>query len=549
VAQVIAEVSRTFNEYLLLPNRTRTDCTTEAVDLRVPLVRHLVGEASAIELRAPFTSAIMQAVGSPELAIARAREGGLSFIHHNQSIEEQAAAVRRVKNFKAGFVTSDTNVRPDDTLRHLDGVMRRTGHSTAAVTHDGTAGGRLLGLVTSRDFHPQRHDLDGPVRDRMTAVAELPCADGDITLTEANARLWDERLDCLPVLNADGHLQHLVFRSDYTDNKRFPHQVVDAAKRLRVGAGVNTHDYRERVPALLAAGADALCFDSSDGYSDWQAQALNWVKKHHPEIPIGGGNVVDGEAFTFLAEAGADFVKIGVGGGSICITRDQKGIGRGQASAVLDVAAARDAFRDRTGEYVPICSDGGLVHDYHVALALAMGADFVMMGRYFARFDQAPGAKLPTRDGFVKEYWGEGSNRARNWQRYGQRGPGGQAGQAGQAGQSDPTGPNGGGGPNRDGGTNGDGSPNSHGDPNNDAGQDNQGLVFEEGVDGYVPYAGDLHDGLAVTVAKLKATMVSCGAASVPDFQSTARLTLVSEQSFQESHATVAVRDTPTTLA
>lgn len=492
MAEIIAEVSRTFNEYLLLPNRTRSGCSAETVDLRTPLVRHVPGETPAIELLAPFTSAIMQAVSSPELAIALARDGGLSFLHHNQPIEDQVAAVRQVKNFKAGFITSDTNVRPDDTLGHLADVMRRTGHSTAAVTEDGTATGRLLGMVTSRDFHPQRHPLDHPVGSRMTPIAELPNAGPDVTLSEANAQLWDRRLDCLPVVNEKGHLQHLVFRSDYTDNKRFPHQLVDDDKRLRVGAGINTHDYRERIPALLDAGADVLCFDSSDGYSDWQRDALTWAKKHHPEIPVGGGNVVDGEAFTFLAEAGADFVKVGVGGGSICITRDQKGIGRGQASAVLDVAAVRDGFRERTGQYVPICSDGGLVHDYHIALALAMGADFVMMGRYFARFDQAPGAKLPTRDGYVKEYWGEGSNRARNWQRYGQ------------------------------------------GDR----------LAFEEGVDGYVPYAGDLNAGLALTTAKVKATMVSCGSMTLPEFQATARLTLVSEQSFQESHANVVLRDT-----
>lgn len=495
MAQVIAEVSRTFNEFLLLPNRTRIDCSPAAVSLRTPLVRHIAGEAPAIEILAPVTSAIMQAVGTPDLAIALARNGGVCFLHHNQPIADQAAAVGQVKNFKAGFVTSDTNVRPGDSLGMLAELMRNTGHSTAAVTHDGTATGRLLGLVTSRDFHPQRHDLTASVSSRMVAIADLPHATSDITLSEANARLWDERLDCLPVLDPGGHLQHLVFRSDYTDNKRFPNQVVDAAKRLRVGAGINTHDYTERVPALLDAGADVLCFDSSDGYSDWQAQALTWVKKHYPEIPVGGGNVVDADAFTFLAEAGADFVKVGLGGGSICITRDQKGIGRGQASAVLDVAAARDAFRERTGEYVPICSDGGLVHDYHLALALAMGADFVMMGRYFARFDQAAGAKLPTRDGFVKEYWGEGSNRARNWQRYGQ-------------------------------------------------GVDS--LLFEEGVDGYVPYAGDLTEGLAVTLAKLKTTMVSCGATTLPQFQATARLTLVSEQSFQENHASVILRESPT---
>lgn len=494
--EIIAGVSRTFNEYLLLPNRTAVDCSAAVVDLRAPLVRHAVGQVSAIELRTPFTSAIMQAVSSPALAIALARNGGLGFLHHNRPVDEQVADVLTVKNFKAGFVVSDTNIRPDDTLGHLKEVMSHTGHTTAAVTENGTATGQLLGLVTSRDFHPQRHDPEAPVSSRMTPIAKLAHATEDVTLSEANARLWDERLDCLPVVGERGHLKYLVFRADYTDNKRFPVQLVDAAKRLRVGAGVNTHDYQERVPALVEAGADVLCFDSSDGYSEWQADALRWVKKHYPEVPIGGGNIVDGAAFRFLADAGADFVKVGVGGGAICITRDQKGIGRGQASAVIDVAEARDAYCAETGQYVPVCSDGGLAHDYHVALALAMGADFVMMGRYFARFDQAPGAKVPTREGFVKEYWGEGSNRARNWQRYG---------------------------------------------------QGVQGLLFEEGVDGYVPYAGDLSEGLAVTIAKLKATMVSCGATTLPRFQSTARLTLVSEQSLQESHATVMLREAPGT--
>jgi IMP dehydrogenase len=500
VAQIIAGVSRTFNEYLLLPNRTARDCSAAAVDLRAPLVRHAAGETSAIELRVPFTSAIMQAVSSPELAIALARNGGLGFLHHNRPVDEQVEDVLTVKNFKAGFVVSDTNVRPADSLKQLNEVMTRTGHSTAAVTEDGTATGRLLGLVTSRDFHPQRHDPDAPVSSRMRPITEIAHAAEEVTtLSEANVRLWEERLDCLPVVDAQGHLKHLVFRADYTDNKRFPAQSVDSAKRLRVGAGVNTHDYRERVPALVEAGADVLCFDSSDGYSDWQAEAVSWAKTQYPNVPIGGGNVVDGEAFRFLAEAGADFVKVGVGGGAICITRDQKGIGRGQASAVLDVAEARDAYCAETGQYVPVCSDGGLAHDYHVALALAMGADFVMMGRYFARFDQAPGAKVPTREGFVKEYWGEGSNRARNWQRYGQ------------------------------GAT--------------------QALLFEEGVDGFVPYAGDLSEGLASTIAKLKATMVSCGATTLSRFQSTARLTLVSDQSLQEGHSTVMLRETAGTAS
>lgn len=492
MARFVPEVSRTFNEFLLLPNRTTADCSPERVDLATGLVRHRRGEPSAIRLSIPYTSAIMQAVSSPELAIALARAGGLSFLHHNQPIEEQAAAVRQVKNFKAGFVVSDTNVAPTDTLRALRAVMERTGHSTAAVTEDGTAGGRFVGLVTSRDFHPERHNLDSPVSERMTPVESLAVATADVTLSGANTRLWEERLDCLPVLDGQGRLRHLVFRSDYSAHKRFPKEVIDAEKRLLCGAGVNTHDYEERIPALIEAGADILCFDSSDGYNDWQGDALVWAKKHYPDTPIGGGNVVDGEAFTFLAEAGADFVKVGIGGGSICITRDQKGIGRGQASAVIDVAEARDAYREQTGFHVPICSDGGLLHDYHITIALALGADFVMMGRYFARFDQAPGRKIRMGDGYYKEYWGEGSSRARNWQRY-------------------------------------------------DQGEDT--LVFEEGVDGFVPYAGDLTHALDLTTAKIRATMASCGAADLPTFREVARLTQVSQQSYEENFASVMLRD------
>jgi IMP dehydrogenase len=492
MAHIVPEVSRTFNEFLLLPNRTTEECSPERVDLSADLVRHRSGEPSAIRLGVPYTSAIMQAVSSPELAIALARSGGLSFLHHNQSIEDQAAAVRQVKNFKAGFVLSDTNVQPSDSLRTLRQLMERTGHSTAAVTDDGTPRGKLIGLVTSRDFHPDRHDLDSPVTERMTPLSTLTIGGAEVTLSEANTRLWEERLDCLPIVDADGRLRHLVFRSDYSDHKRFPSEVIDAEKRLRVGAGVNTRDFAERIPALIEAGVDVLCFDSSDGYNDWQADALVWSKKHFPDTPIGGGNVVDAAAFTFLAEAGADFVKVGIGGGSICITRDQKGIGRGQASAVIEVAAARDAYRERSGFHVPICSDGGLIHDYHIALALAMGADFVMMGRYFARFDQSPGRKIRMGDGYYKEYWGEGSSRARNWQRY-------------------------------------------------DQGSDE--LVFEEGVDGFVPYAGDLADSLALTTAKIKATMASCGANALPRFREVARITQVSEQSYQENFASVMLRD------
>lgn len=268
MVEIVGGVSRRFNEFLLLPNRTRAD----GVQLRTPLVRCAVNGPPGLELHAPFTSAIMQAVSSPSLAIALARNGGLSFLHQNRAIDEQVADTRAVKNFTAGFVLSDTNVRPDASLEELWVVMRRTGHSSAAVTHDGTPHGQFLGLVTSRDFHPQRHNLRDTVSTRMMPAAQLSLAAPDITLSQANSRLWDECLDCLPVVDSGGRLRYLVFRADYADNTRYPHQLVDYDKGLRVGAGVNTLDYRERVPALIEAGSDVWCFDSSDGCSDGQVR-------------------------------------------------------------------------------------------------------------------------------------------------------------------------------------------------------------------------------------------------------------------------------------
>ncbi len=207
----------------------------------------------------------------------------------------------------------------------------------------------------------------------------------------------------------------MFFRKDYDTHKAYPDELLDGHKRYMVGAGVNTRDYRERIPALVEAGADVLCIDSSEGFTEWQKMTLDFVReKYGDSVKIGAGNVVDKEGFNYLADAGADFVKVGIGGGSICITREQKGIGRGQASAVIEVAKARDDYFRRTGVYVPICSDGGIVYDYHMTLALAMGADFIMLGRYFSRFDESPTAKLTINGSYVKEYWGEGSNRARN---------------------------------------------------------------------------------------------------------------------------------------
>lgn len=488
MAKIIQEPSRTFGEYLLLPNLTTKDCLVSNVDLTTPLVRFKKGEKPAISLKIPMVSAIMQSVSDDKMAVALAKNGGCAFIFGSQTIEEQAEMVRKVKKYKAGFVLSDSNLMPENTLGDVLELLNRTGHSTMAVTNDGTSNGELLGIVTARDYRTTRDLDDKKVEDFMTPFSKLIVGREGITLSAANDLIWEHKLNSLPIVDEDNHLQYLVFRKDYADDKENALALLDDKKQYIVGAGINSRDYAERIPALLEAGVDVVCIDSSEGFSEWQADTIKWVRSTYGDtVKIGAGNVVDRDGFRYLADAGADFIKIGIGGGSICITREAKGIGRGQASSVLDVAAARDEYYEETGIYVPVCSDGGIVHDYHMTLALAMGADFVMLGRYFARFDESPTAKVKTSNGYMKEYWGEGSNRARNWARY-------------------------------------------------DLGGKTE-LTFEEGVDSYVPYAGKLDDGLGITLHKIKSTMCNCGSTNIKHFYETARLTLVSATSITEGSA------------
>jgi IMP dehydrogenase len=483
MATYYPEPSRTFSEYLLIPNLTEKHCIPGNVRLTTPLVKYERGETPAISLNIPFSSAVMQAVSDHEMAIALARCGGISFIYCSQPIEEQAEMVRKVKGYKAGFVVSRSNLTPDHSLRDILDLKQKTGHSTVAVTDDGTPKGKLLGIVTSRDYRTSRDLLDKPIRDFMTPFSSLIYGTSGIPLSEANDLIWSHKLNCLPIVDERQHLEYLVFRKDYDAHKENPLEFLDDNKSYIVGAGINTKDYQERVPALVEAGVDVLVIDSSDGFSEWQRETLKYVKSNF-DVKIGAGNVVDREGFMYLVESGADFVKVGVGGGSICITREQKGIGRGQASALIEIVEARNRYYAETGVYIPICSDGGIVHDYHITLALAMGADFVMMGRYFARFDESPTPKLKVGSNFVKEYWAEGSNRARNWQRYDMGGK--------------------------------------------------QNLMFEEGVDSYVPYAGSLQENLDKTISKIKSTMCNCGASSVEELQRKARITVVSATSLVE---------------
>ena len=486
MAYYFEEPSRTFGEYLLVPGYSSADNIPDNVSLKTPLVKYKKGqEECPLQMNIPMISAIMQSVSGPDLAVALAKQGGVSFIYGSQSIESEAAMVAHVKGYKKGFATSDSNLSPDATLADVLALKQKTGHSTVAITDDGTANGRLLGIVASRDYRISRMSTDVKVSEFMTPLEKLVTAPSDTSLKEANDIIWDNKINSLPLVDKNGHLQYMVFRKDYDSHKENVNELLDANKSYVVGAGINTRDYAERVPALVNAGVDVLCIDSSEGFSEWQSRTIGWIRANYGDkVKVGAGNVVDREGFRFLAEAGADFIKIGIGGGSICITRETKGIGRGQATAVIEVAKARDEYYKETGIYIPICSDGGIVHDYHITLALAMGADFVMLGRYFARFDESPTEKVRINGNIMKEYWGEGSNRARNWQRYDLGGA--------------------------------------------------STLRFEEGVDSYVPYAGPLADGVQTTLYKVRSTMCNCGALSIPELQEKARLTVVSSTSIVE---------------
>lgn len=488
MAIFINEPSHTFSEYLLIPGYSSTKCIPANVNLKAPLIKYKKGEVCPIILNIPLVSAIMQSVSGDELAVALAKQGGISFIFCSQSVEDEAEMVRKVKTYKAGFVTSRANVSPDNTLHDILALKEKTGFSTVAVTADGSPNGKLLGIVTGRDYRISRMSTDMKVSEFMTPFEKLIYGKEGITLKEANNIIWDNKLNTLPIVDDDFNLCYFVFRKDYDSNKNNPDEILDSSKRYIVGAGINTRDYEKRVPALVEAGADVLCIDSSEGFSQWQEITIKWIReKYGDSVKVGAGNVVDAEGFRFLADCGADFVKVGIGGGSICITRETKGIGRGQATAIIEVCKERDKYFEETGIYVPVCSDGGIVYDHHITLALAMGADFVMLGRYFARFDESPSNKVSIAGTYYKEYWGEGSARARNWERY-------------------------------------------------DLGGDKK-LSFEEGVDSYVPYAGSLKDNVDLTLSKIKSTMCNCGALNIEELQKNAKITLVSATSIVEGGA------------
>lgn len=285
MAYYFKEPSHTFSEYLLVPGYSDENCIPNRVSLKTPLVKFKKGEEPKITMNTPLISAIMQSVSNDTMAVALAKEGGVSFIYGSQTIENQAAMVKRVKGYKAGFVTSDSNIRPDQTLQDILDLKELNGHSTVAVTEDGTANSKLLGIVSSRDYRVSRMDPSVKVSTFMTPLEKLVTAPEGTTLKEANDIIWEHKLNSLPIVDKNGCLVAFVFRKDYASHKENPNELLDSSKRYIVGAGINTRDYEQRIPALVDAGADVLCIDSSEGFTEWQRRVIRWEPLQKIQIP------------------------------------------------------------------------------------------------------------------------------------------------------------------------------------------------------------------------------------------------------------------------
>ena len=476
--RIIYDPSRTLMEFRLLPGLTTESSSTANISLKTPLV-YSADKKSKHHLNIPIVAAAMQSVSGADMGIEMAKAGGVAFIFCSQSIESQAAMVRKIKTHKAGFVNPQT-VTPEMKIRQMYEIREKTGYSTFPVVDKNNV---FLGLISKYDYDLGLHG-EASVGERM--ISHDACEVGyEITdLSAANTKLLESHKSVLPILDKKGHLKSLVFRKDIDDHLNNPCEMHDSKQRLVAVAAVNTHDYRERIKALVEAEVDVVSVDSSDGYSEYLLETVLWTKENYPDLPVIGGNIITAPAFRYLADMGCGAVKVGMGGGSICITQEQKGTGRGLASSIIEVAKERDKYCHETGKYIPIVADGGVTSTKDITIALALGADYVMMGRYFARMEESPTEKIVINNRVMKPYWGEGSARARDWleKRYYQ-------------------------------------------------------AKFVEGVEGFVEYAGRLRDNLEETLAKISSSMSTSGSANIREFHDNAELELISALSIREGKA------------
>ncbi len=463
-----SELSSTFREFILLPRRTQAQQGLQKVDLGTRITHDL-------RLNIPFMSAAMEAVSGDRLGISLAQHGGMAVIPAgNVSPQDQLDMVKAVKRFKAGFVERAISVSPDMPIQKVIDLERQHGYSTFPVVD---RQGKLAGLITEKKYNPWT-DAELLVQERMLPLEKLVVGRHGMSLGDANRLIFESGIGVLPIVDEEGTLRSVVFFSDIKRSHQYPDGVVDGQKRLRVAGAISTHpEDEERAKNLVEAGADILVVDASDGYSEFMTGTLQRLKKYG--VPVVAGNVVDAEGFDYLVENGAEAIKVGIGSGSICTTRRVKAIGRGQATAVHQVALARDRHFKKTGRYIPVISDGGIESSGDMSVALALGADVLMMGKYFAGFEESPTASFMKRlpvlfsgqmaevEVTVKPYWGEASPRAKNVKRYQQDDP--------------------------------------------------RSFVIE-GEEGYVLYKGSLHKGLPRELMAIRGTLSSCGCATLSEF-------------------------------
>ena len=471
VADRIKMDGLTFDDVLLIP--AYSEVLPNSVDLSTKFSRN-------INLNVPLVSAAMDTVTEAQLAIAIAREGGIGVIHKNMSIEEQAKQVHTVKRAENGMIYDPVTISRGSTVNDALNIMKEYKIGGIPVVDNE---GYLVGIVTNRDLRFERN-LNRPIDEVMTKD-NLITTSQSTNLEEAADILQRHKIEKLPVVDKNGRLVGLVTYKDITKAKDKPNACKDRLGRLRVAAGIGvTRDSLQRAEALVKAGVDAIVIDTAHGHSKGVVSVLKEVKAAYPEIDVVVGNIATGDAAKFLVDNGADGVKVGIGPGSICTTRVIAGIGVPQLSAVYDVY---EALKD-TG--VPLIADGGIRYSGDIVMALAAGANSVMLGGMFAGVEESPGETIIFNGRKYKSYRGMGSLEAM------------EKGSKDRYFQSSVT--------------------------------DSKKLV-PEGIAARVPYKGTLYEVVYQMLGGLRAGMGYCGAPTISDLHN-AQFTRITGAGVAESH-------------
>ncbi len=441
-------------------------------DVRTRLTRH-------IELNIPLISAAMDTVTESEMAIALAREGGIGIIHKNLSIDQQAHEVDRVKRSESGMIRDPITLSPESTVGQALEVMRKYSISGIPIVQQES----LVGILTNRDlrFEP---NLDLKVSKVMTN-GSLITAPAGTTLEEAEVILQKHRIEKLPVVDRNGKLKGLITFKDIQKKKKHPSASKDKLGRLRVGAAVGvTSDTLERVAALAEAGVDVVVVDTAHGHSHGVLEMLKKIRSKS-NIELIAGNVGTVEAAKEVIKAGADGVKVGIGPGSICTTRIIAGVGVPQVTAIMECARVAQKYK------VPLIADGGIKQTGDIAKAIAAGADSIMIGGLFAGVEESPGEKVLFEGRSYKVYRGMGSLEA---MKQGSR------------------------------------------DRYFQDVEDDLPKLVPEGIEGRVPYKGNLSDTVHQMIGGLRAAMGYCGCRTIAELKKKAQFVRMTEAGLRESH-------------